>query len=79
MSDKYYFVVWTSHKKKQASEAHPRISNSILKNIHPVSWAANPPEVYDKTLITTLHFWEEIPEAVALEAEASNWIGIQES
>lgn len=65
-SETYYFVV--CQHDPRGENVIGDISNHILKGIHPVVWACNPPEEYKKFFVTKILFWEEIPEAVATEA-----------
>lgn len=77
--DIYYFVVF-EHRTLGRFEQE-RISNIILKNIHPVTWATHPPEGYVRNgHITYLHFWQEIPELVAMTAgsEPESGLGIED-
>ena len=73
--DVYYFVVWRSRRFSDAS----RERNTILKNIHPVLWAAQPAESYRKAgFQTDLLFWAEIPEAVATVPGVKGYFNIED-
>lgn len=53
--------------------------NVILRNTHPVVWAANPPEASSNSgLITRLRFFAEIPEYIANDPTVAKWCGIEE-
>ncbi len=71
---KYYFVTFESRKK---DEQIGIISNIILKDIHPVVWAAEPPSGYGKFFTTYLHFWSEITEDIAKKVEKNRWVSIE--
>lgn len=73
---KYWFVVYNIHRKGSTAPVH--VVNVILWNKHPVQWAAEPPENNKNAkLLTTLHFYAEIDESVALAAEKASWCGIE--
>lgn len=59
----YWFVVY-EHRSRNAERS--QVSNQILKDIHPLIWAANPPELYAKYNTTYVLFFTQIPEDVAL-------------
>lgn len=73
--DTYYFVTWSHIDKRTFKASNP--SNTILHNTHPVEWAARQVPTYDEFFLTSLLFWAEIPEVVAIRAKESGWIGIQ--
>ncbi len=76
MSDNTYYFV---RHKTIAPDTTPIEGQAILKNVHPVTWAAHPPEMWKRLkMFTQLVFWEQIPEDVALDAVKANWIGMQE-
>jgi len=60
MQDIYYFVV-CEHRSGDMKT----VANVIIKNTHPLIWAAEPPVVFKKFFTTRILFWTEIPEAVA--------------
>jgi len=61
----YYFVAFESRSKPDALVK--TISNVILKDVHPVIWLPNPPDIYMEYWVGYLLFWSEIPEDVAFE------------
>jgi hypothetical protein len=61
----YYFAAFESRSKPDALVK--TVSNVILKDVHPVIWLANPPEIYTEYWVGFLLFWSEIQEDVALE------------
>jgi hypothetical protein len=75
MPDVYYFVVWERIDKRTFKATNP--SNTILRNIHPVEWAARRIPKYDEYFLTTLLFWAEIPEATARAADDARWTHIE--
>jgi hypothetical protein len=61
----YYFVTFESRSKPDGMVK--TVSNVILKDVHPVFWLANPPEIYTEYWVGYLLFWSEISEDIALE------------
>ena len=61
----YYFLAFESRLK--ADSAIKTVSNVILKDVHPVIWLSQPPDIYRETWVAYLLFWSEIPEDVAIE------------
>lgn len=72
----YYFVVWEAHDKKTGKAR--TISNTIIKDTHPLVWAASPPEPYSQHYITYLRFWEEISEQFVNEIREKHYFNIEE-
>lgn len=70
---KYYFVVY-ENKGKVGSVVSK--SNVILKDIHPVLWAANPGVAYEKHWTTKLLYWTPLPERVALDESVKLYFGL---
>ncbi len=71
-----YFVVY-SHCNKNRPNVDIGPTNTILRGVHPVSWAANPPQVFrDTGNVTTLHFWAEIPPCVT--DTRSGWCDLED-
>ena len=72
-SDTYYFVLyWWKTKERIGDLPHHGIvseGNIILRNVHPVVWASRPVGIG----ITTLLFWSEIPESIALDKAVQGW------
>jgi hypothetical protein len=61
----YYFIAFESRSKLDSSVK--TVSNVILKDVHPVIWLANPPDIYRERWVAYLLFWSEISEDVAIE------------
>ena len=61
----YYFVAFESRSK--ADSSIKAVSNVILKDVHPVIWLSQPPDVFKVTWVAYLLFWSEISEDVAIE------------
>ena len=76
--DKYYFVV-CEYRPPYLMDSGTGVSNVIIKNIHPLAWAANPPESFTRTrYITYIHWWSEIDEAIALDASVRNHFSVED-
>lgn len=73
--DTYYFIVIQHIDTRTYKASNP--SNIILRNTHPVVWAARPEPKYDEFYLTTLLFWTEIPEDVAKAADDALWVHIE--
>ena len=71
--ERYYFVVWCYTEGGQDSH----ILNTIIRGMHPVLWAANPPEIFDKFSMTYLLFWEEIPASIIEEVRRQKYFHIE--
>jgi hypothetical protein len=72
-----YFVVYelTSEGKRLTPSLPPR--NVVLRQTHPVVWAANPPPAAGAAQVNTaLLFWEEIPDDLIPTAE--RWCGVED-
>ena len=61
----YYFVAFETRSKADASIK--TAANVILKDLHPVIWLSNPPEIFREFWVAYLLFWSEISEDVAIE------------
>lgn len=71
--NKYYFVSYYNHYDTGGNGA-----NTILKNIHPVIWAATHPYKFSSPVIIHLCFWAEIDEAIALNPDVAKAFGLTE-
>lgn len=71
VTDMYWFVVYENRAIGRGPTDGRE--NIILKNINPVLWAASHSRKYAKEYIIVLHFFQEIPENVALEQIKYNW------
>lgn len=66
---KYYFVCYELHGKIN------KISNVILKDVHPVIWAT---QLYpDSGIITYIIFWREIDENVAKNLQVRKYFNFE--
>ena len=70
----YYFV---SYENARSGDPDPTKSCVILKDIHPLVWAARAPEKYSKFFLTRLLLFAEIPAEVAESEEVQRWCGIE--
>ena len=66
----YYFVVYKL--RENGCNDFEITCNVILKNIHPLLWASQTPDV-TKNLIVHILFWEEIPEEIALNLKVKKY------
>ena len=69
----YYFVVYENVFRDEDRESIR--SNVILRDIHPVVWAAKPEVAYREYFITRLLFWSEIPSGIATRKEVMKVFG----
>lgn len=75
MSDTYYFIVYEHVSKPDRSTSK---GNRILKNVHPVVWAAGSGEVYNRHFSMNLLFWAEISKEIVENKNVRKMFGIEE-
>lgn len=69
--DTYYFVVCEYRSK--GGETVIKLSNCILKDIHPLVWAASADQLFYKFFTIYILFWEAIPESIALDPNVQKY------
>ena len=74
----YYYVTYVDRQKHlPASPYRPDFTSvAVLKDWHPLDWAANPPQVYARHSSSIPVWWTEIPEDMALLLEEKRFVRI---